>query len=239
MTGKKLLRTLRRLQHERDREKRTEIIELGRKALMKWFLAGAKHLLKGVIPINKQTQRFIDKHRDDLSVIANKKVNDDNRIKAILKRGGAGFVGGVIIRHLLKWNLANTRTAKPKKRRLKSVVINPKAPKTRKLPQWMVDIGKTASSKTKAPRKTKGIKKGQKLIVKLPTKNHKQIVFTQPPPNTTIAMLKQGQKKMDRAMTGPIGIRELPIFNLVCFLVLRFLFITFQNPPRCLQKWLV
>lgn len=233
MTGKKLLRTLRRLQHERDPEKRTAIIELGRKALMKWFLAGAKNLLKGVIPIHKQTQRFIDKHRDDLSVIANKKVNDDNRIKAILKRGGAGFVGGVIIRHLLKWNLANTRTAKPKKRRLKSVVINPKAPKTRKLPQWMVDIGKTAS------RKTKGIKKGQKLIVKLPIKNHKQISFTQPPPNTTIAMLKQGQKKMDRAMTGPIGIRELPIFNLVCFLVLRFLFITFQNPPRCLQKWLV
>lgn len=64
-------------------------------------MAGAKNLLKGVIPINKQTQRFIDKHREDLSVIANKKVNDDNRIKAILKRGGAGFVGGVIIRHLL------------------------------------------------------------------------------------------------------------------------------------------
>lgn len=174
MTGKKLLRTLRRLQHERDPEKRTEIIELGRKALMKWFLAGAKNLLKGVIPINKQTQRFIDKHREDLSVIANKKVNDDNRIKAILKRGGAGFVGGVIIRHLLKWNLAKARTAKPKKRRLKSVVINPKAPKTRKLPQWMVDIGKSASSKKKAPRKKKSPKKGkkksQKLIVKLPKK---------------------------------------------------------------------
>uniref|UniRef100_K1QPH5 Uncharacterized protein n=1 Tax=Magallana gigas TaxID=29159 RepID=K1QPH5_MAGGI len=72
----------------------------------------------------------------------------------------------------------------------------------------MVDIGKTASSKKKAPRKKKGIKKGQKLIVKLPIKNHKQIPLTQKTsyhPNTTIAMLKQGQKKMDRAMTGPIG----------------------------------
>lgn len=138
MTGKKLLCTLRRLQHEQDPEKRREIIELGRKTLMKWFLAGAKNSLKGVIPINKQTQRFIDKHREDLSVIANKKVNDDNRIKAILKRGGAGFVGGVIIRHLLKWNLAKTRTAKPKKRRLRSVVINPKPLKRESSPSgWL------------------------------------------------------------------------------------------------------
>lgn len=105
---------------------------------MKWFLAGAKNLLKGVIPIKKQTQRFIDKHREDLSVIANKKVNDDNRIKAILKRGGAGFVGGVIIRHLLKWNLAKIRTAKPKERRLRNVVINPKPLKRESSPsRWL------------------------------------------------------------------------------------------------------
>lgn len=136
MAGKMLLRTLRRLQHERDPLKRTEIFELVRKALMKWFLDGAKNLLKRVIPINKQTQRFIDKHREDLS--NNKKVNEDNRIKAILKRDGAGFVRGVIIRHLSKWNLAKTRTAQPQKRRLKSVVIYPKAPKTSKSPSgWL------------------------------------------------------------------------------------------------------
>lgn len=115
MTGKKLLHTLRRLQHERDPEKRAEIIELGRKALMKWFLTGAKNLLKGVIPINKQTQRFIDKYLEDLRVIAKKKVNDDNRIRAILTRGWAGYFGGVIIHHLLKWNLVKARTAKPRK----------------------------------------------------------------------------------------------------------------------------
>lgn len=73
--------------------------------------------MKGVIPINKQTQRFIDTHREDLKVIATKKVNDDNRIRAILKRGGAGFIGGVSIRHLLKWNLAKARTAKPRKKK--------------------------------------------------------------------------------------------------------------------------
>lgn len=57
---------------------------------------------------NKQTECFIDKHRKDLRVIANKKVNDDNRIRAILKREEAGFIGGGVIRHLLKWNLAKT-----------------------------------------------------------------------------------------------------------------------------------
>lgn len=74
----------------------------------------------------------------------------------------------------------------------------------------MVDIGKAASSKKKAPREKKGIKKGQKLIVKLPIKKNKQILLTQPPPNITLAMLKQGQKKMDRAMTGPIGSQRTP-----------------------------
>lgn len=69
---------------------------------MKWCLIGAKNLLRGSIPVNKQTQRFIEKYREDLKTIADKKANEDNRLKAILKQGGAGFLGGVIIRNLLK-----------------------------------------------------------------------------------------------------------------------------------------
>lgn len=58
-----------------------------------------------------------------MKTIADKKVNEDNRLKAILKRGGAGFLGGIIIRNLLKWNLNKEIIAKPKKKRkLKSVV---------------------------------------------------------------------------------------------------------------------
>lgn len=101
----KVLRLLKLLYGEKDPQKRQEIIVFSRKTLMKWFLIGAKNLLKGTIPVDKQTQRFIEKHRDDLKVIADKKVNEDNRLKAVLKRGGAGFLGGVIIRNLLKWNL--------------------------------------------------------------------------------------------------------------------------------------
>lgn len=95
----KILRLLKLLQGEKDPQKRQEIIELSRKTLLKWFLIRAKNLLKGSIPVDKQTQRFIEKHRDDLKTIADKKFNKDNGLKAILKRG-AVFLGGVIIRNL-------------------------------------------------------------------------------------------------------------------------------------------
>lgn len=78
---------------------------------MKWFLIRAKNLLKGSIPVDKQTQRFIEKHRDDLKTIADKKFNKDNGLKAILKRGGDVFLGGVIIRNLLQCNLNKERIA--------------------------------------------------------------------------------------------------------------------------------
>lgn len=101
MYGKKLLRLLKRLQRERNPDKRSEKAS-GRKALMKWFLVGARNLLKGIIPVNKQVQQFIDKHRQEMSIISNKESGEDDWRQAILKRGGAGFVSGVIIRHLLK-----------------------------------------------------------------------------------------------------------------------------------------
>lgn len=69
---------------------------------MKWFLIGAKNLLKGTIPIDKQTQKFIERHKEEFKVIGNKQANEKARIQAILKRGGAGFLEGVIIRNKLK-----------------------------------------------------------------------------------------------------------------------------------------
>lgn len=45
-----------------------------------------------------------------------KKVNDDNRIRVILKWGGVGFIGGVIICYLLKWNLVKVWIVKLRKK---------------------------------------------------------------------------------------------------------------------------
>lgn len=86
-------------------------------ALMKWFLIGAKNLLKGTIPTDKQTQKVIERHQEELKVIGNKHANEKARIQAILKRGGAGFLEGVNIRNKLKYELPREGYAKPKTRR--------------------------------------------------------------------------------------------------------------------------
>ena len=43
-------------------------------------------IMKGVLPINKLTQKFIDRHRQDLKIIANQSASDEDRKTAILKR---------------------------------------------------------------------------------------------------------------------------------------------------------
>lgn len=227
----KILRLLKLLQGERDPQKRQEIIELSRKTLLKWFLIGAKNLLRGSIPVDKQTQRFIEKHREDLKTIADKKANEDNRLKAILKRGGAGFLGGVIIRNLLKWNLNKERIAKPKKRKLKSVVgvnLNPgwmtrekkkklkkkdfvKTPPFRKdLPNWVqeqVDLYRQDQTdryhQDRAPR-TLAMKKQLPDWIQDQVSSYHE---NQTDLDDTIPYIDgKAIQKMDRAMQGPIGV---------------------------------
>lgn len=226
----KLVKTLRRLQRERDPVQRAHLIELGRKALLNWFAMGAKNLLRGVLPVNKLTGRFIQAHRHDLNVIANKNANEEDRKKAILKRGGAGFLGGTIIRHLFKWE-----TGQKRKRRPRSVARVVKQKKTRVLPPSLLALAKKRKKKVpKVPKKVPKLiihrkthdpktsvlapyllrmakfpkkKKTPKLIVKIPFSKYMTPQNTPPRKTKTLAELKQGlaEKKMERAMRGPIG----------------------------------
>ena len=104
MPQRRLLYLLKRLRVERDPERREQIIKVGRRALMRWFLMGAKNPLKGVIPLNKRDEQFVARYRADLKIISSKRFSDQDRKKALLKRRGAGFLREVIIRHLLKWD---------------------------------------------------------------------------------------------------------------------------------------
>ena len=117
----KLVKTLRRLQRERDPVLRSQLIEMGRKALLNWFAMGARNLLRRVLPVNKVTERFLQSHRQELSIIADKNADEGERKKAILKRGGAGFLGGTIIRHLFKWETQKKKKAPPKRRAARKV----------------------------------------------------------------------------------------------------------------------
>ena len=77
---------LKRLRVERDPERRKQIIKLGRRALMRWFLVGAKNLLKGVIPLNRRDEQFVARHRADLKIISSKRFNDEDRKKHFSKK---------------------------------------------------------------------------------------------------------------------------------------------------------
>jgi hypothetical protein len=65
----------------------SQLIKMWRKALLNWFVM--QNLLRGVLPINKVTERFIHSHRQELS--ADKNAYEGERKKAILKRSVAGF----------------------------------------------------------------------------------------------------------------------------------------------------
>ena len=79
MPQRRLLYLLKLLRIKRDPERREQILKLGRRALMRWFLVGAKNLLKGVIPLNKRNEQFVARHREDLRIIGSKRFSDEDR----------------------------------------------------------------------------------------------------------------------------------------------------------------
>jgi hypothetical protein len=132
---------------------------MGRKALLNWFAMGARNLLRGVLPVNKVTEQFIHSHRQELSTIADKNANEGERKKAILKRGGAGFLGGTIIRHLFKWETQMKKKVPPLRMRLPAKV----PPLCIRLPDKIHPLRIRLPSKKKSPKKV-----AEKLIVKFP-----------------------------------------------------------------------
>jgi hypothetical protein len=211
---------------ERDPLLRSQLIEMGREALLNWFAMGARNLLRGVLPVNKVTQRFIHAHRQELSTIADKHADEGERKKAILKRGGAGFLGSTIIRHLSKWETQKKKRVPPLRIRVPLLrtppPVSPSVSPHQAPPQ--VSPLRIRLPKKKSPKKSKLIlkfpfgKKKKKSPKKSPETPPKKYVnvriplekLRKPTPvkkTKTLADLKLGlaQKKMERAMRGPIG----------------------------------
>ena len=69
--------------------------------MIKWFSLAARKIVQGKMKLPKQTQKFMDRHQDDVRKLASAIVDPEVKRSIILKPGGGGFFGGVIIRSLI------------------------------------------------------------------------------------------------------------------------------------------
>ena len=94
--------------------------------MIKWLSLAARKSVQGKMKLPKQTQKFMDRHQDDIRKLASAIVDPEVKRSIILKPGGGGFFGVVIIRSLIRWDgnklmrKFNKKT-KPKKPKQKSV----------------------------------------------------------------------------------------------------------------------
>jgi hypothetical protein len=140
----KLIRALYGISREKNPQIRPRVLEASLKEVLRWFTVTARQLLQGIIHIPHQTKRFFDRNKVALTQLADPRIDTQTKKQIILKPGGSGSLGGVIIRSLLKWD--------------------PNAPKVHHLPKTKVkrspkkkknNGGKTKSQKNKSPQKKK------------------------------------------------------------------------------------
>ena len=103
-TSVNLIRALYNLSREPNTEKRKKLLNAGLIEMIKWFSLAARKIIEGKMKLPKQTQRFMDKHKEDVRKLANPILDPNVKRSIILKPGGGGFLGGVIIRSLIRWD---------------------------------------------------------------------------------------------------------------------------------------
>ena len=97
-TSANLIRALYNLSREHDSHKRKSLLNAGLIEMIKWFSLAARKIVQGKMKLPKQTQNFMDRHQDDVRKLASAIVDPEVKRSIILKPGGGGFFGGVIIR---------------------------------------------------------------------------------------------------------------------------------------------
>ena len=91
-----------------------------RLGLLQWFKLAAMHLLKGNIkPLHAQHKKWVENNRDVLEQLTNN-IPVTDKLALVMKPGGQGFFGGILIRILVRWKerLEKEREKKRGHRRL-------------------------------------------------------------------------------------------------------------------------
>jgi hypothetical protein len=138
----KLIRALYGISREKNPQRRAHVLEASLKEVLRWFTVTARQILQGIIHIPHQTKRFFDRNKVALTQLANPRIDTHTKKQIILKPGGSGSLGGVIIRSLLKWD-PNTPKVHPKK----------KTKKAKQAPKKKNKGTKTKAQKKKSPQK--------------------------------------------------------------------------------------
>ena len=115
VTSKSILHALRNLSQTKSKYEREALLDAGLKELLKWFSLAAHTVLENKIRLPKQTQTFMTKHKKDMQKLASPLTDEKEKRRIILKPGGGGYLGGVMIRNLLRWD--GTKTIRVSRKR--------------------------------------------------------------------------------------------------------------------------
>ena len=168
-TSANLIRALYNLSREREVHKRQTLLNAGLIEMIKWFSSAARKIIEGKMKLPKQTQRFMDRHQHDVRKLASAIVDPETKRSIILKPGGGGFLGGVIIRSLIRWDGNKLmRRKKTKKKKTRKAKASPRRKRKRKDPV-----------KARQPRARKSRKKiNDKFVTKRRSKSISPLVST-------------------------------------------------------------
>ena len=160
-TSHSILTALQKLSQQTNRVEREAVLKAGLKEILKWFTLAAKNIIESKIELPKQTTTFMTKHREEIQRLADPSIDEEIKRKIILKPGGAGFLGGVIIRSLLRWDGSKTARKFGYRHPRKRAPRKKKSSKSKKKPVRMFEENdseddflpmKTSSKKTSSKK---------------------------------------------------------------------------------------
>ena len=151
----KLIRALYGISREKNPHLRSRLLEASLKEVLRWFTLTARQLLQGIIDIPHQTKRFFERNKVALTQLADPRTDTQTKKQIILKPGGSGSLGGVIIRSLLKWDPNAPKVFSKMKKKVKP---SPKKKRTGHKTKTRRQKS-PPTKKKKSPQKTKSTRK--------------------------------------------------------------------------------